>query len=127
VSESCMVFFRSGASDLDAAAGALTKYQLTVARQGDQLIVSRSDSPQFRVRLATGESVRAEAAEIGEGTAHERAMRGCDARFEIDIDDLDAALDEANTLIDVQGALQDASQGFLFLPWNGSLTEPWRG
>jgi len=127
MSECCMVYFRSGTSDLDAAAGALTKYRLTVARQGDQLIVSRPDRPQFRLRLKTGESVRAEAVEIGEGTSHERAMQECDARFEIDIDDLDAALDEANTLMEVQGALQDASQGFLFLPWNGSLTEPWRG
>jgi hypothetical protein len=25
-----------------------------------------------------------------------------------------------------QGALQDASQGFLFLPWNGNLSDPWR-
>ena len=65
-----------------------------------------------------------EAAEIGAGTAHEDALRGCDARFEIGIDDLDAALDEINTLIEVQSALQDASRGFLFLPWNGNLSEP---
>jgi hypothetical protein len=34
----------------------------------------------------------------------------------------EAALDEINTLMEVQGA----SQGFLFLPWNGNLSEPWR-
>ena len=27
--------------------------------------------------------------------------------------------------MEVQGALQDASRGYLFVPWNGSLTEPW--
>ena len=48
-------------------------------------------TPRFRIRLATGESVWAEAAEIGEGTPHENAMRECDARFEVGIDDLDAA------------------------------------
>jgi hypothetical protein len=32
-----------------------------------------------------------------------------------------------NTLIEVQGALQDASRGYLFLPWNGSLSEPSQG
>jgi hypothetical protein len=122
-----MVFFRSGASDLDAAARSLAGYGLTVTRQGDQLCTGRLGSPQFRIRLAAGESVRAEAAEIGQGTPHEEALRECDARFEIDIEDLDEALDEINTLMEVQGALQDDSQGFLFLPWNGNLSEPWRG
>ena len=31
---------------------------------------------------------------------------------------------EINTLIEVQAAVQDASQGYLFLPWNNSLSEP---
>jgi hypothetical protein len=126
VADCCLVFFRSGASDLDAAARSLAGYGLTVARQSDQLFASRPGSPQFCIRLAAGESVRAEAAKIGEGTPHEDAMRECDARFEIGIDDLDEALDEINTLMEVQGALQDASQGFLFLPWNSNLSEPWR-
>ena len=39
--------------------------------------------------------------------------------------DLDAALDEINTLMEVQGALQDASRGYLFVPWSGNLSEPW--
>jgi len=43
-------------------------------------------------------------------------MGECSARSEIGIDDLNAALDEINTLMEVQDALQDASQGFLFLP-----------
>jgi hypothetical protein len=111
-----------GASDLDAAAGALTEYGLAVDRQRDQLIVGRSGSPRFRV--ASRAPVRAQAAEIGEGTPHERRS---DARFEIGMDDLDEVLDEANTLMEVQGTLQDASQGLLFLPWNGRLIEPWQG
>ena len=27
--------------------------------------------------------------------------------------------------MEVQGALQDVSRGYLFVPSNGSLTEPW--
>ncbi|QEG29595.1 hypothetical protein GobsT_43930 [Gemmata obscuriglobus] len=126
-----MVFFRAGACDLDAAAKAFAGYGLTVTRRGDELTAGRPAIPGFpnrwfRVRLAAGPHVAAEATEIGEGTPHEAAMRECAARFEISIDDLDAALDEINTLMEVQGALQDASQGFLFLPWNGSLSKPWR-
>ncbi len=45
---------------------------------------------------------------------------------EIGIENLDEALDEINTLMEVQGALQDASGGYLFLPWNGTLSKPWQ-
>lgn len=98
-----------------------------MARDGAQLVVRRSKSPESCVRLVTESGVRAEAAEIGEGTPHEADLRGCDAYFEIHFESLDEALDEINTLMEVQGALQDASQGFLFLPWNGNLSQPWRG
>jgi hypothetical protein len=121
-----MVFFRPGACDLDAAAKSLAGYGLTVTRRIDELTAGRPGSPQFRIVLSAKPHVAAEAAEIGEGTPHAAAMRECGVRFEIEIADLDAALDEINTLMEVQGALQDASQGFLFLPWNGNLSEPWR-
>lgn len=127
MAEGCLVFFRPGACDLDAAAKSLAGCGLTVTRRGDELTAGRPGSPQFRIVLSAEPHVAAEAAEIGEGTPHEVAMRECGARFEVGIDDLDAALDEINTLMEVQGALQDASQGFLFLPWNGELSEPWQG
>ena len=126
MAEGCMVFFRPGACDLDAAAKSLARYGLTVTRRGDELIAGRSCSPQFRIELSSDPHVAEEAAEIGKGTPHAAAMLGCGARFEVYFDDLDAALDEINTLMEVQGALQDASQGFLFLEWNGNLSEPWR-
>lgn len=124
--EVCQVFCRSGTCDLDAVARSLTEYGLTVTHHGDHLDTGRPGSPQFHVRLESGEPVRTVAAGIGAGTPHEAVMRECDARFEIVIDDLDEALDEFNTLMEVQGAVQDASQGYLYLPWNGNLAEPWR-
>jgi hypothetical protein len=127
MADRCMVFFRSGVCDVDAAVRSLSGYGLTVAREGAQLVARRPKSPVFRIRLVTQSDVRAETAEIGEGTPHEAALRECDAYFEINFESLDEALDEINTLMEVQGALQDASQGFLFLPWNGNLSEPWRG
>jgi hypothetical protein len=84
-----MVFFRSGACDLDSAARSLSGYGLTVTRQGDQLTASRPGRPKFRVRLAAGDWVGAEANEVGEGTEHADAMRGRDARFEISIESTD--------------------------------------
>jgi hypothetical protein len=127
MADGCLVFFRPGACDLDAAAEALAGYGLTVTRRGDELTAGRAGSSQFRIRLSAAPHVAAEAAEIGEGTPHEAAMRECGARFEVGIDDQDAALDEINTLMEVQGALQDASRGYLFLPWNGNLSESWQG
>ena len=127
MAESCLVFFRPGVCQLDDAASALAGQGLIVTRRGGELTAGRPGSPQFRVRLSADPHVATEAAEIGEGTLHAAAMRECGARFEIVIDDLDAALDEINTLMEVQGALQDASRGFLFVPWNGTLTEPWGG
>jgi hypothetical protein len=127
-----MVFFRHGACDLDSAAKALVGYGLTVTRSGEELTAGRPNTPGFpnlwfRVRLVSGPHVAAEAAEIGEGTPHMAALRECGSRFEIAITDLDVALDEINVLMEVQGALQDASLGFLFLPWNGNVVEPWQG
>lgn len=126
MSEVCLVFFRAGACDLNAAAKSLVSYGLTVREESDGLVVSRPDAPQFRVRLCEAPHVPLEAAEISAGTPHEAPMRDLRARFEIEIDDLDEALDEINTLMEVQGALQDASQGYLFTPWNGNLLQPWR-
>ena len=122
--EVCQVYCRFGTCDLDAVARSLAEYGLTVAHHGDHLTAGWPGGPQFRVWLDVGEHVRAKAAEIGEGTPHEAAMRECDARFDIGIDDLDEALGEINTLIEVQSAVQDASQGYLFLPWNNNLSEP---
>ena len=53
-------------------------------------------------------------------------MRDCNECFEVTINDLDEALDEVNTLMEIQGALQDVSGGYLFLPWNGSFSERWQ-
>lgn len=121
----CMVFFRIGDCDLEAAASALRGYGLTVSGEGDRLVVGRPGSPRFWVHLSSAPQVQVEAAEIGTGTPDEVAMRECGARFEVEIEDLDEALDEINTLMEVQGALQDASRGYLFLPWNGTLSKPW--
>ena len=126
MANSCMVFFRSGACDLDAAARALAECRLTVTRNGDQLMIRRGGSPEFRVSLVREDWVQQEAVEIGAGTPHAAALGKCDARFEISFDSLDEVLDEINTLMEVQGTLQDASRGILFLPWNGELSDSWK-
>jgi hypothetical protein len=120
----CFIFFRSGCCTLDDAGKALTERGLSVKRNRDELDVCFPGTPMLRVVLATGDYVREEAAEIAADTPHFAPMSACDARFEILIEDLDAVLDEINTLIDVQACLQDLVHGWLFRTWNGELSGP---
>ncbi len=122
-----LVFFASSPSspDLNEAARLLTEQGLVVATDGGALVVQwEDDGPALRIGLSAAPHVNAEAIEIAEGTVHAAGMRACNARFEIDIEDLDETLDEINTLIEVQATLQDATGGYLFNSWNGELSAP---
>ena len=103
----------------------LSRTSLAVEAGPDVLRVWFGDSPKYIVYFSDASHVRIEAAEIGAGRPEEKAMHTFGARFEVVITDLDKALDEINTLMELQSALQDASGGYLFLPWNGTLTKPW--
>jgi hypothetical protein len=115
----CLVCFRSGRCDLDGAAKALAKPRLSVTRDGKELAVSYPGGPVLRVAYVTEDYVAEEAAEIAQGNPQAAALLPCDVRFEIQIDDLDAVLDEYSTLLAVQEALEEATGGFLFNTWNG--------
>lgn len=120
-----LVFFCDGSSTLQRAEQELRRYKFDVRSDGDSLVIAGPGSQDFRIRLARQAHVLKEAQEIGRGTEYEQVLSRCDARFEIDIPDLNEALAEINTLMEVQGALQDASAGYLFLPWNCKIMEPW--
>jgi hypothetical protein len=123
-----LVFFRSGQGDLGTAATALADRGLSVqqvAREfNPELVVGDVNGPRLRVAFLTEAYVQEEAAEIGEGTRYAADLGQCDARYEIMIDDLDAVLDETNTLIETQLTLQHATGGLLFNTWNGELAGP---
>jgi hypothetical protein len=118
------VYFRSESCDLNTAVRALEECGLTVRPQEGYVTVSRTGSPEFDVGLSTEPWVRFEAAEVSAGTPHADAMGQCDARFEVSFESLDAALDEINTMIEIQVALQEACNGYQFLSWNGNLSGP---
>ncbi len=109
---------------LDAVCRSLAGYALTVTRHEGYLTAGYPDGPQFDIGVSAEPSVREEAAEIGRGTPFAAALRECDARFEVSFASLDEALEEINTMMEVQVALQEACGGYLFLPWNGNLAAP---
>jgi hypothetical protein len=117
--DACLVCFRSDGCNLDGAAKALAGCKLTVERHGDELAVSYAGGPVLRVTYAADPYVAEENAEIAQGNPHAAALLPCDARFEILIDDLEAALQDYRTLFAVQEALEDVTAGFLFNTWNG--------
>ncbi|TQK44127.1 hypothetical protein FBY35_5611 [Streptomyces sp. SLBN-118] len=84
----------------------------------------RADSePVLWVGLSTAPHVTAEATETAE--AHDvPGLAGLDRRFEVTFDDLEAVLDEINTLIEVQATLQGLTGGYLFPPWNDNVMAP---
>jgi hypothetical protein len=119
---SFLVYFR-GACTIDAAERALREHQLDVVRTGDALAVSWHGGPTLHVGLSSEPHVVIEAAEIAEWKK-QPALAACDRRFEVGLDDLEAVLDETNTLFEVQATLQDLVSGWAFLSWNGNLIAP---
>lgn len=127
-SQHCAIYFTTGCT-LDDAEAALGDIGVDIDRDGECLKLSGPDLPRFTVRLLDGEAVAMQARQIaarfGADTPEARALTHCSHCARVDIEDFDEALDEINTLMEVQAALQDATGGVLFLSWNGHLSLPY--
>ncbi len=88
----------------------------------DVLAVRRGDGPVLFVRYAAGDIAAQEIALIKHPKVN--ALKECTAVFEVSFLDVDEVLDEINTLIEVQERLQTATDGYLYLDWNGTLFMP---
>lgn len=122
-----MIFFKKENSDIKSVCEKLDRYRYSYNYDdNNEMIIIKSDlSFDFKVNMLVGKDINEEAIEISENSKFEAELSKCDAMFEIKIENLDIALDEINTLIEVQGAVQDACKGYLFTPWNGNISEPW--
>jgi len=107
---------------LHDAQTALENYGLTVENENNKLLCFRDNSPRFSVHMNTGEDVQIEAKELGaENPNYRSRLSKCDRRFEVSFDSLDEVLNEINTLIDIQFALQEITEGVVFTSWNGII------
>ena len=119
-----MVLFHDPSIGLKEAAQILKDRSLTVEDRETSLQVRWDDGPVLTIRLSRGPVVQQMAAEIGQDTPYAEDLAHCDACFAILIEDLENVLDEINTLIETQLALQYATGGFLFNTWNSQLSPP---
>ncbi|UYZ63946.1 hypothetical protein [Hymenobacter weizhouensis] len=124
-SATAFIWFRSPGFTLEQAQAALHEHRLTVRQEADMLLVHDGGGPQYRVYLDRGPVVETQIAELAHATPYASRLAGYDQWLEVAIDDLDEALDEINTLIILQGTLQDATQGYLYLDWNGEISPPY--
>ncbi|HHA2702836.1 hypothetical protein [Stenotrophomonas maltophilia] len=96
--------------------------ELELELGGNSVLITGDEDVRLRLSLNDAPHVLQEAIELAHGTEHVHAMSQCTARFEISITDLEAVLDEMNTLIEVQQTLLTAVDGVLWNEWNEALS-----
>ncbi|MHC4879763.1 MAG: hypothetical protein ACYTGL_25195 [Planctomycetota bacterium] len=124
-----LILFESGEATLDDAAEALRQRAFAVEERtletgGEVLTVKYGNGPTFHVCFNDNGRVIEESREIGDDSDFAEQLRRCSVRFEVIIEDLDEAIDEMNSLIELQLSLQSLTGGFIFNCWNSELSEP---
>lgn len=120
---SFMVFFDGPVSLTDAADRLSWSMHVDEVENVLSVRWDLKSEPVLRVSLSSAPHVLEEAKWLAkELDVSHLATLG--RRFEVGFDDLEAALDESNTLIEVQAVLQELTGGYVVLPWNGNVISP---
>jgi hypothetical protein len=97
---------------------------LTVSGSQQPFVV-RGDGPTMSVSIHRGAFTEGVITGlVGSRRKHRKLFEGCDAQIKIEVWNVDEALDEINTLIEVQAALQVATQGVMYMSWNQKFAGP---
>lgn len=122
-SHTCTIYFDSPELTIQSVKASLQEDGLFVKESTGALFVRWSDQgPELKVIHRAGADVRVEAAAIGLSTEYEDRLLRCHYAFDIEFNDLNAVLDEVNTLIQVQHILLCTSEGVAFNSWNSALS-----
>jgi len=123
----CLLFFR----DPEAAFTPKRMRQVLADKgmapegEAEPFALRWEDGPTLYVSIVRGEVAPILASRLmGRGRKHRNLAESCDAYVEIKFESLDEVLDEINTLIIVQSALQQATGGLLYQSWNQSFSGP---
>ena len=120
--EGCHIFFPTPGISLLEAAALFDRKNWRVQRDDDEFTLQWEAGPTLRVLRQNNEIVLSDAKRLGAKTVYADFLNSCDCRFVILFHDLDAALDEINTLIETQMTIQDATNGLVYCTWNDSYS-----
>jgi len=121
---SCIFFHKPGFALGEAEAALRRKGLLRVSRKEEFLTVTWKGSPPLQIHYVQGEGVRKDATRVSRGTVLEGRMRDFDAAFVITFENLDDVLEDADTLIEVQLELREATDAVISRTWNDQLSGP---
>ncbi len=116
------VMFHNLDIKIEDAVDALRKRGLNVFIQPDRLVINESGKPAFSVTLVRNKNVLEMSAELAKGSKYSEKLGRCDARFEVGFDP-EKVLSEPKTLEEIQVALRELTDGYLYNTWDKALTD----
>jgi len=123
-SEASYILFHRPDIRIKDAVNVLRKRGLDVFIQPEHLLIHQDEKPTFVVRLVRSDEVQEVASSLGRGTEHAVGLGQCDARFEIGMMDFDKAVEKQSLLIEIQSAIQELTQGYVYQTWDKQLAAP---
>lgn len=123
----CYFFFADPSSEYTPT---LLKQQLrdarfTVTGRKEPFKVRWQDGPEFFVSITRGDFVETVVRSLmGPRRKYRRMIPGLDTYVLLQFADLDEVLDEINSLIELQTALQEGTRGLMYLSWNHHFSGP---
>jgi hypothetical protein len=123
----CLLFFTDPAEVFTAERmkQVLAAEGVTAAGEAEPFALQWSGGPKLFAAIVRGEVAQLLAKRLMERRSRYRAQTAAiDAYIEIKFECLEEVLDEINTLIVVQSALQAATSGLLYRSWNRTFSGP---
>lgn len=109
---------------LKQAVNALRKRGLDVNIEGNHLRILKEEFPPIVIELVRTSEAQETATAIGLNMEFAESLARCDARFEVGLFDSEKWLEEKQTLLVIQEALQTMTQGFVYFTWDKRLLSP---
>ena len=124
----CLLFFRDreGKFTPERLKQVLEDEGVTVTGEKQPFALRWGDGPTLYASMERGKVAEILASRLMDGRdqEHRGLIAGCDAYIEVAFESLDEVLEEINTLIVVQGALQQATGGLMCRSWNQTFSGP---
>jgi hypothetical protein len=122
-----LIFFRDPEAEFTPARmrQVLRDAGLTVTGRKEPFAVRKCDGPTMFVSIHRGSFIEPVIRGlVGPRRKYRTLIPGCDTGIKIQLSDVEEALDEINTLIEVRLTLQAATRGLMYMSWNHNFAGP---